>query len=77
MATTIKCDICGEYYEAKSGSNEHICPCCSSLIKSFTETLKEGTLAPGLIDYLISVYGVEELKTMLEQRGNDDGGNKK
>ena len=77
MAATIKCDICGEHYESKNGSNKHICPCCSSLIKSFTETLKEGTLSPGLIDYLISVYGVEELKAMLEQRGNDDGGDKK
>ena len=75
MADAKKCDICGGYYDLSESVliKTDTCSVCGNLIESFIESLKEGTLSVGLLDYLISVHGEEGLKEMLEQRGDTNG----
>ena len=87
MSTKKNCDICGKPDSAcveklikdsrkQTVHIQHVCSKCATLTEAFIYCLKEGTLAVGLLDYLISVYGEEELKKMLEQRGDKNGGTK-
>lgn len=86
MADAKKCDICGKYYDSPNDSaltkyrdhngfinKKDVCSECSQLIESFIESRKEGTLAVGLLDYLISIYGEDELLSMLKKRGDKNG----
>lgn len=82
MVRTKKCNTCGGSYEigkggfflAEPGIIYEICPACAQDVKAFIDSKKEGTLAVGLLDYIVSVYGEEEIKSMLDQRGDKNGG---
>lgn len=85
MLFTNECDICGRKdsdivanvfisdVREELGLSMDVCSECSHLLKAFIESRKEGTLPEGILDYLISVYGEDELIFMFKQRGDKNG----
>lgn len=85
MANAKKCDICGKYYDKQNVTvrsldhilgnikEQDICYECHGLIKAFIESITEGTLAVGLLEYFLSIYSEDEFLSMLKQRGDKNG----